>query len=186
MKQFLYRCLTVLSGLVLIGALAGCSSSGKRPDETVSCTAPLSQRLALAMDEAKMRLGSGCRKDYASLFEQLLEIGEGDPGPENKRAFSDYLLWASDKGYISPLQAKQTYTRYFGVKFVTALSDYNTCAAVCPTQTRILSDMRTELGDKARGMMEVAADREGYSRASALFGEMELILSATCSACAKQ
>jgi len=165
---------------------AACSSTPSRDQPAVGCDAPLSQRLSLAMAEARTRLDAGCRDNYASLFEKLLIVGEGDPQPENKRVFSEFLVWTSDRGYISPLQARQTYTRYFGTKFVSALSDYNTCAAFCPTKEELLGEMRSELGEKSRGLVNVVGDRDGYARASTLFQELELVISATCAACAAQ
>lgn len=170
---------------VLSFAIA-CQTTGSSQLADEACTAQLSQRLDLAMEESRTRMDGGCSSQHAALFEQLLSVGQGDPKPENKRMFSDYLVWASDKGYISPLQAKETYTRYFGLKFVSGLSDYNTCAAFCPTEVQLLTDMQRELGDKARGLVEVSTDQNTYGRANTLYNELELVITAACQACKSQ
>ena len=178
------RALSLPVAALAAALLAGCASGGsQRPDDVASCSSGFSQRLDLALDEARERLDNGCRDAWGPMLERLLAIGEGDPKPENKRLFSDYLGWASDEGYLSPRQARETYTRYFGTKFVSALSDYNTCSAFCPTQGELLGEMRGELDDKSRGMVRIVGDRDAYSRANTLFQEMELIVTATCAAC---
>ena len=45
-------------------------------------------------------------------------------------------------------------------------------------------DMERELSDKERGLLKVSEDRDGYYRADRLFQEVELVLEATCTACA--
>jgi hypothetical protein len=45
-------------------------------------------------------------------------------------------------------------------------------------------DMERELGDKERGLMKVSLDNQGYYRADELYREVELVLEATCTACA--
>ncbi len=179
---------TLQTGLLaaVLVFISACQSTGSMTQSAEICTAPLSQRLDLAIAESQTRMESGCQAQHTVLFEQLLTVGEGDPKPENKRMFSDYLVWASDKGVISPLQAKETYTRYFGIKFVSGLSDYNTCAAFCPVEVELLADMKVELNEKARGLLTVSKDQSTYGRANSLFSELELVIAATCKACNSQ
>jgi hypothetical protein len=44
--------------------------------------------------------------------------------------------------------------------------------------------MERELSDKERGLLKVSRDADGYYRADQLYQEVELVLEATCSACA--
>ena len=44
--------------------------------------------------------------------------------------------------------------------------------------------MERELSDKERGLMRVSLDNDGYYRADQLYQEVELVLEATCTACA--
>jgi hypothetical protein len=44
--------------------------------------------------------------------------------------------------------------------------------------------MERELTDKERGLMKVSLDSSGYYRADELYQEVELVLEATCTACA--
>jgi hypothetical protein len=45
-------------------------------------------------------------------------------------------------------------------------------------------DMERELSDKERGLLKVSQDSAGYYRADSLFNEVDLVLEATCTACA--
>jgi hypothetical protein len=47
-----------------------------------------------------------------------------------------------------------------------------------------MRDMERELSDKERGLLRVSLDNEGYYRADELYQEVELVLEATCTACA--
>ncbi len=44
--------------------------------------------------------------------------------------------------------------------------------------------MERELSDKERGLLRVSLDNDGYYRADQLYKEVELVLEATCTACA--
>jgi hypothetical protein len=44
--------------------------------------------------------------------------------------------------------------------------------------------MERELSDKERGLLRVSLDNDGYYRADRLYQEVELVLEATCTACA--
>ncbi len=117
-------------------------------------------------------------------YDDLLSIAEGDPKAENKRVFSEFLVWASDGGLLSQRQAREYYNRYFNVKFVSLQSDYNNCTHTCPRRDRVMLNMERELTDKERGLLKVSLDNAGYYRADELYQEVELVLEATCTACA--
>ena len=87
-------------------------------------------------------------------------------------------------GVISKRQAQALYNRYFNVKFVSLAGDYNTCSQTCPVQARVISDMKAELQDKELGLLRVTGDNSSYYRADNLLKETQLVLAATCRACA--
>ena len=62
--------------------------------------------------------------------------------------------------------------------------DYNNCSHTCPNKRKVLLDMERELSDKEQGLLKVSQDSEGYYRADELYQEVELVLEATCTACA--
>ena len=157
--------------------LASCASEP-------SCEGPQSRNLAVAVDQVKGSLANGCTAYFDSYYDDLLRTAEGDPKPENKRIFSEFLVWSADEGLLSQRQAKEYYNRYFNVKFMTLASDYNNCSHTCPRRDKVLLDMERELSDKERGLLKVSLDNEGYYRADELFKEVELVLEATCTACA--
>lgn len=173
-----YRLLA--TGLIVLwaGALASCASSPP------SCAGPQSRNLDAAFDQAKASLQAGCAAHFDRIFDDLLATAEGDPKPENKRGFSEFLVWASDEGILSKRQARENYNRYFNVKFMSLASDYNNCSHTCPRRDRVLLDMERELSDKERGLMKISLDNPGYYRADELYREVELVLEATCTACA--
>ncbi len=55
----------------------------------------------------------GCHAHFDRYYDDLLSIAEGDPKPENKREFSEFLVWSSDKGLLSNRQAEDYYNRLF-------------------------------------------------------------------------
>ena len=157
--------------------LASCASNAP------SCVGPQSKNLAQAIDMTQTSLMNGCHAHFDRYYDDLLTIAEGDPKPENKRAFSEFLVWASDKGLLSNRQAQDYYNRYFNVKFMSMKGDYNNCSHTCPNKRKVLFDMERELSDKERGLLKVSLDNDGYYRADRLYQEVELVLEATCSAC---
>jgi hypothetical protein len=164
----------IVSGLILA------SCAGSPPP----CDGPQSNNLNTAIGEVQDNLTDGCSAHFDSYYDDLLNIAEGDPKPENKRLFSEFLVWSSDQGILNQRQARDYYNRYFNVKFVSLQSDYNNCSHTCPRRERVMLDMERELSDKERGMLKVSRDNAGYYRADELYQEVELVLEATCTACA--
>jgi hypothetical protein len=129
------------------------------------------------------------RRQCAPLFDvywqRLLDIAEGDPGMDNKQRFSDFLLAVAAQGIISERQAKNLYNRYFNVKFVSLIGDYNICSQACPIRTTMMSDMALELSHKEQGLLLVSTDRSSFQRADQLLKETDLVLEATCASCSE-
>ncbi len=168
-----------LAGVIFIGVIvASCATT------TPMCASPTTHNLNMAIDSVQTSLLSGCEAHFDRYYDDLLTIAEGDPKAENKRAFSEFLVWADDQGLLSRRQAERHYNRYFNVKFMALEGDYNNCSHTCPRRDRVYRDMERELSAKERGLLKVSLDNEGYYRANELFQEMELVLEATCTACA--
>jgi hypothetical protein len=166
--------------IIILAASLLASCAANKP----ACVGPQSKNLTTAIDEAQTSLINGCHAHFDRYYDKLLGIAEGDPRPENKRAFSEFLVWSSDKGLLSTRQAQDYYNRYFNVKFMSMKGDYNNCSHTCPSKQKVLLDMERELSDKERGLLRVSLDSEGYYRADQLYQEVELVLEATCMACA--
>jgi hypothetical protein len=158
--------------------LAACATSPP------PCGSPQNRNLERAIEDVKHSLSNGCEAHFDRFYDDLLNIAEGDPKAENKRVFSDFLLWAGDEGLLSQRQARDYYNRYFNVKFMALQGDYNNCSHTCPRRERVMLDMERELGDKERGLLKVSLDNAAYYRADELYQEVELVLEATCTACA--
>ena len=170
----LLRSLGVIAGLF---TLAACASTEP------GCPSPQTRSLDSAISFVKTSLNTGCEAHFDRYYDDLLTIAEGDPKPENKRIFSEFLVWSREQGLISQRQAKDYYNRYFNVKFVSLESDYNNCSHTCPRRDRVMRLMERELSDKERGLLRVSLDNAGYYRADELYQEVELVLEATCTAC---
>ena len=149
-----------------------------------SCDSPQTRNLTAAVDNVKASLMNGCHAHFDRFYDDLLKTAEGDPKPENKRVFSEFLLWSADEGLLSRRQAEDYYNRYFNVKFMSLKGDYNNCSHTCPNKRKVLLDMERELSNKERGLLKVSLDSSGYYRADELYQEVELVLEATCTACA--
>jgi len=148
-----------------------------------SCVGTQSHNLSSAIDDVQSSLTNGCHAHFDRYYDELLSIAEGDPKAENKREFSEFLVWSSDKGLLSTRQAEDYYNRYFNVKFMSMRGDYNNCSHTCPNKKKVMFDMERELTDKERGLLRVSRDADGYYRADRLYQEVELVLEATCTAC---
>jgi len=170
----LLRNLGVAAALV---TLAACASTEP------GCPSPQTRNLDSAIGFVKTSLNTGCEAHFDRYYDDLLTIAEGDPKPENKRIFSEFLVWSGDQGLLSTRQAQEYYNRFFNVKFMSMKGDYNNCSHTCPNKQRVLIDMERELSDKERGLLKVSQDPEGYYRADRLYQEVELVLEATCTAC---
>lgn len=173
-KPWLYVTSLIASSLIL----ASCAST--KP----TCASPQSKNLSAAISTVQSTLMEGCHAHFDRFYDDLLSIAEGDPKPENKREFSQFLVWSTDKGLLSNRQAENYYNRFFNVKFMTLKGDYNNCSHTCPNKQKVLFDMERELSDKERGLLRVSLDNDGYYRADQLYQEVELVLEATCTACA--
>ncbi len=167
--------------LGLAALLSACNSNPSR--EQPVCNPPQGPDLDQSLSQARFDLETGCEGRFDDYFDRLLSIAEGDPKPENKSRFSDFLLWANRQGLLSKQQARRRYNRYFGIKFVSLMGDYSVCSDTCKRKQEVLQAMRQELADKEQGLLRVSADRRSYSRASQLLRETELVLEATCTAC---
>ena len=166
--------LTLLLGMFI---LASCATTPP------PCNGPQSKNLDSAISDVKHSLTTGCQAQFDRYYDDLLRIAEGDPKPENKRRFSEFLVWAGEEGILSQRQAKDNYNRYFNVKFMSLQSDYNNCSHTCPIRDRVMLNMERELSEKERGLLRISLDNEGYYRADELYQEIELVLEATCTAC---
>lgn len=166
--------------LALLAGLTGCATAPIADP----CGAPLDPRLEAALADASQRLRSGCEYDFDRYFAELLERAEDRPDQRNRRLFSDFLVGAAEAGVIARRRAAELYNRYFEVRFVSLSGDFNTCSQVCPDPDRILDAMATELRHKEAGLLRISADSAAYYRADALFKRSQLVLAATCDACA--
>lgn len=174
---------TMLPRLLIAGLIATSLIIASCASTAPSCAGPQSKNLSAAIDTVQSTLMGGCHAHFDRYYEDLLSIAEGDPKPENKREFSQFLVWSSDKGLLSNRQAEDYYNRYFNVKFMSLKGDYNNCSHTCPNKQKVLFDMERELSEKERGLLKVSLDNEGYYRADRLYQEVELVLEATCTAC---
>jgi hypothetical protein len=177
-KQSILKTAAIGTALAAALILSACATTEP------TCLSPQTRNLDSAMTAVQSNLSSGCQAYFDRYYDDLLTIAEGDPRPENKRAFSEFLVWASDDGLLSQRQAEDYYNRYFNVKFMSMRGDYNNCSHTCPNKQKVLFDMERELSDKERGLLKVSLDNDGYYRADQLYQEVELVLEATCTACA--
>jgi hypothetical protein len=169
-----------VAAVVMATTLTACNTN---PSRATACSLPEGTDLNSAIAKARFDLETGCEAQFDAYFQRLLTIAEGDPKKDNKAAFSEFLVWANEEGLLSKRQARETYTRYFGVKYVSLISDYSVCAQTCPRQQEVMQQMNRELQDKEQGLLKVSADRREYYRANRLYQEAELVLEATCEAC---
>ncbi len=186
-KSLIKTTVLIVPLLFLGTTISGCNSLNIIQDKPAQvCAATLGTDLKSAIVVARQSISNGCEQRFHGYLDQLLTIAEGDPGPDNQQHLSEFLIWASDRGIVNRRQAQHLYNRYFNVKFVSLMGDYNNCSQTCPSRSRIMTEMEQELVDKERGLIKISADTEGYYRADQLLKETRLVLEATCSACETQ
>ena len=174
---------TIMSTARMLGILIGLMTVAACASTEPGCPSPQTRNLDSAIGFVKTSLTTGCEAHFDRYYDDLLTIAEGDPKAENKRIFSEFLLWSGDQGLLSTRQAQEYYNRFFNVKFMSMKGDYNNCSHTCPNKQRVLFDMERELSDKERGLLKVSTDSAAYYRADELYQEVELVLEATCTAC---
>lgn len=147
------------------------------------CIPPTGVGLEQAMSRTRADLANmECQMRFDSYFQRLLDIGAGSPNTENRRLFSEFLVWASQNGLINRVQAEDRYNRYFNTTFMTLPDDYNTCS-VCDKKDKLFFAMDSELRQKETGLLKICRDKESYYQAAAQFGDMKTVLEAACTAC---
>jgi len=174
--------------MVFFIMLTGCNDTKPKPITITkpSCPIPSGNLVDEAFQTARSTLSQPeCRYQFESTLNALLIICKGNPGEKHKQAFSDFLMWAKGEGIISTIQAKEYYNRYFSHKFISMPDNYRTCG-YCRQLKKIMSDGKDELRQKEMGLLKVCRDKESFAKASSDFKAIELILEATCSACAAE
>ncbi len=179
-----YTIFMVFFAIMFFAMIAtGCSHSKPVPVAQPSCPLPAGNFVDHAFDTARTTLSNpGCKYKFDQVMQALLGVCEGSPGMENKKLFSDFLVWAKDHGIISTVQAKEFYNQYFTSTFVSLSDDYQTCS-LCLKINEILSDCDKELEKKKQGLIKICGDKITYTKASNDLKQISLILEATCKAC---
>jgi len=150
---------------------------------TPVCTLPAGGTLEEAISQTKSSLiHSQCQLRFEAYFKRLLEIAAGDPAIENKRQFSDFLLWAKSKGILTMVKSKDYYNRYFNTTFMALPDDYNVCSSASKKED-IIKAIEMELGQKERGLMKACADKKTYYQAHEQYNALLLVFDAVCLAC---
>ena len=176
----------VIASVILITAflLSGCAEKQIPVRPTVpACALPTGGNLAEAVSQTKTDLGhSECHPQFEAYFHRLLEIAAGDPDLENKRRFSNFLVWAKSNGILTMVQSKNYYNRYFNTTFMALPDDYNVCSSA-PKKDDIIRAMEAELQQKELGLMKACGDKETYYGAHEQFKTLLMVLDAVCLAC---
>lgn len=167
-------------------ALAGCITT--KPEETAAvpslpdCSIPAGHNVAKAFQEAQEMLSDPeCSYQFDSSMVSLRRIAKGDPKPENKQLFSNFLVW-SKGNLISTVEAERQYRRYFDHRFTTLPKDGATCS-YCRRQNDIIADMKIEKADKKEGLVDICEDRTTFNLANQQYNSIVLQLEAICQAC---
>lgn len=151
-----------------------------------ACTPPAGVNLDKALAQSRNDLQHpDCQVLFEDYFQALLEIAAGNPKPENKRLFSEFLVWANTSGLMNRIQAQDYYNRYFNTTFMALPDRYNLCSA-CTEKNQLQRDLEAELGQKEQGLLEACRDKDGYYQAARDFAELKDILQATCLACSQK
>jgi hypothetical protein len=177
--------LTILVvGSTLAMAIGGCATSP--PPRTAGCQLEPPSTLDSMAETARAELATpACRGHFPAFFELALKRAESSPDAKNRARFADFIKASSDQGLVTQLQARELYNRYFHTTYVSLPGDYNICSTL-RSKDQLFAALETELADKRRGMLTIAADRSGFQEAQRQYNDVQLVLEATALACTDQ
>jgi hypothetical protein len=150
-----------------------------------TCTMPSGVDIEEALAHSREDLAHlECETMFDNYYTRLIDVGERDPGIENKRRFSEFLEWANDEGIIDKIQARNYYNRYFNTTFISLPDEYNVCSSCSENKkNEIEIQLEKELRQKEEGLLRVCVDKGAYYKASDQYNSILLLLDATCTAC---
>ena len=150
-----------------------------------SCTLPSGVSLEEALAHSREDLARlECEQMFDGYYERLIDVAKRDPDIENRRRFSDFLMWANSAGIIDKIQARNYYNRYFNTTFMSLQDDFNVCSTCTEDAKRDLEvELQKELGQKEDGLLRACQDKPAYYAAADQYNSILLLLDATCTAC---
>ena len=160
-------------------------SCGNKQYLKPSCTLPSGVNLEEALAHSREDLDRlECERMFDNYYERLIDVAKRDPDMENRRRFSNFLMWANDSGIIDKIQARNYYNRYFNTTFMSLQDDFNVCSS-CPENAKrdLEVELQKELGQKEDGLLRACQDKQAYYIAADQYNSILLLLDATCTAC---
>ena len=160
-------------------------SCGNKQYLKPSCTLPSGVNLEEALAHSREDLDRlECERMFDNYYERLIDVAKRDPDIENRRRFSNFLMWANDAGIIDKIQARNYYNRYFNTTFMSLQDDFNVCSS-CPENAKrdLEVELQKELGQKEDGLLRACQDKQAYYIAADQYNSILLLLDATCTAC---
>lgn len=150
-----------------------------------SCILPSGVNLEAALDHSRADLGRlECEQMFDGYYDRLLDVAKRDPDIENRRRFSEFLVWANDEGIIDKIQARDYYNRYFNTTFMSLPDDFNVCSSCSEgAKSNLEFALQIELGQKEEGLLRACQDKQAYYAAADQYNSILLLLDATCTAC---
>lgn len=169
----------MIAGFLLVAFASACAQRVK-PDPMMPFHAGmgLQQAVTRAMKDLEDPLH---HPRFDLYFTGLVEIAENSPDVENKKVFSEFLLFANRKGILTKPMAQDYYNRYFNLTFMSLPDMYNV-SSTCYEKTKILADMEAELLQKEQGLLKACRDKDTYYLAYDHYNMLRVVYDATCMA----
>lgn len=173
------RAAVVLVTLTLLGA---CSQLPQK--QSADCSLSNSNNIDSLFTEVSGKLQhKACHYSYPSYRDRLVAAAKGSPGPDNEARFAGLLRDSIEQGIISKRQGQETFSRYFDPEFYVVKSEARSSCSSLRDKDKLYAAMRTELGYKREGMLEILDDEARFRKAQHYYQDLSMVFDAVDAAC---
>jgi len=174
----------------LLSIILSSCTSNEAVEKDMDCPLPESKNIVKAFQQASKVLSRPeCEYDVMSIWKKLLKITQGNPQPQNREYFDEFLTWLNKANLIEDNQQKELFGRFFDTTFVSlpihknrSVCDY--CYDSKYGEKKLLKNIDEEMEQKQLGLFEILGDESLYKKSLKNSNDLKVIIKAACTSCA--